>query len=176
MINKKRPPRDVIDKENYYMACALWASTRSKDPDTQVGAKIVSSAGKPLGVGYNGPPKEILDSDVDWSRPEKYPFIIHAEKNAIKHSDPMKLIGASIYITGRPCKNCMIDIVDSGILRVIYFERKCVDESSMLHNQLEWDVVQDIAKKSRLSLSKFSGNLNWMKDQIWKFEELGYFD
>jgi dCMP deaminase len=178
MAKKKRPPREVVSREEYYMAKALWASTRSKDPDTQVGAQIVTVGNKPLGYGYNGPPSEITDHDMDWSRPEKNPYIIHAEKNAIRFSDQAKLQGSTIYITGRPCRGCMLDIVGSGITKIVYLEpkRRIVDAGSILSNQEEWALVQDIAQKGRVTLTKFAGNLSWMRDQMMKWELLGYFD
>ena len=77
------PPCDTPARDDRYMGLAwMWASM-SKDPSTQVGAIIISTDNRPLGSGYNGPPRAISDSEVNWVRPDKYRFITHAERNAI---------------------------------------------------------------------------------------------
>jgi dCMP deaminase len=172
---KKRPPRNVVSREDYYMGLALWASTRSKDPSTQVGAQIVSAANKPLGKGYNGPPSEIYDTDIDWDRPNKYPFMVHAEINAIDHSDQDKLKGSTIYVTGRPCSNCMLRMVTKGITKVVYLDYKIQDTSSMLASDEDWLESLNIAKLARTNLTQFSGNLNWMWDQMERWKDMGVF-
>jgi dCMP deaminase len=139
----------------------MWASM-SKDPSTQIGAVIVSADNRPLGSGYNGPPRQIPDSEIDWARPFKYKYIRHAERNALDFCSEAP-IGATIYVTGNPCPDCMNDIVTEGISKVIYFP--CIaDKSSMLARQDEWLETQDIAKKGKVELIQFKGNLNWMRD------------
>ncbi len=169
----KHPPRVTPGREERYMGVAwLWAGM-SKDPSTQVGAVIVSSDNRPLGTGYNGPPKQMIDSEIDWVRPDKYPYIFHAEKNAIRHC-LRETKGSTMYVTGRPCPPCMLDIVAAGIYRVIY----CLytpDESSMLAREDEWETTLDIAKKGNVQLEKFKGNLNWMRDWMDMLYEKGIF-
>jgi dCMP deaminase len=61
---------DYIKWEEYFMGIAVLASQRSKDPDMQVGAVVVSPDKEILGVGYNGHPtaKPGLKND------ERYPW------------------------------------------------------------------------------------------------------
>ena len=47
---------DYISWDEYFMAVAKLAGMRSKDPNTQVGACIVSQNNKILSMGYNGFP------------------------------------------------------------------------------------------------------------------------
>ena len=47
---------DYISWDEYFMGVAVLSSMRSKDPNTQVGACIVNSEKKIVGVGYNGFP------------------------------------------------------------------------------------------------------------------------
>jgi dCMP deaminase len=68
---KKIPPRLVPPRDDKYMGLAFMMAGFSKDPNTQVGAIIVDRKNHPLGWGYNGPPSEILDCDVNWGRPDK---------------------------------------------------------------------------------------------------------
>lgn len=61
---------------------------RSKDPNTQVGACIVSEEHKILSMGYNGFPTGCSDDDFPWAREgepleNKYFYTTHSELNAI---------------------------------------------------------------------------------------------
>ena len=47
---------DYINWDEYFMGIALLTAMRSKDPNSQVGACIVSSENKILSLGYNGMP------------------------------------------------------------------------------------------------------------------------
>ena len=47
---------DYISWDEYFMGVALLAARRSKDPNTQVGACIVSPDNIILSTGYNGLP------------------------------------------------------------------------------------------------------------------------
>ena len=50
------------------MGIAKLSGMRSKDPNTQVGACIVSEDNKILSVGYNGFPIGCSDEDFPWDR------------------------------------------------------------------------------------------------------------
>ncbi len=169
----KVPPRQTPPRDDYYMGRAFWAAKKSKDPRTQVGAYIVSSTNEPISSGYNGPPSLIPDDEVNWDRPHKYPFIHHAEDNAIWYGRHKCMHGATIYVTAPPCKSCMLDIVRSGITRVVFFKPK-VEEGSML--SADWDITQEIASLGRVWVSEFCGNLNWMREEVMLMEKLGIFD
>ena len=70
------------------MGVALLSAKRSKDPSTQVGACIVNNKNKIVGAGYNGLPIGCDDDDFPWEKEgefmsTKYPYICHAELNAI---------------------------------------------------------------------------------------------
>lgn len=171
----KVPPRDTPLRDDFYLGMAFWYASKSKDPRTQCGACIVSSENVPLGMGYNGPPKRIRDTDISWGRPEKYPYIDHAEVNAIEYSHGT-LAGATMYVTAKPCKDCMRVIVRKGIYRVVYFPFKPKDDSSMLLNVDEIETADEIARLGHVRLEEFKGNLNWMRDRIQWMEGIGIFD
>ena len=65
-INSRR--NECLSWEDYFMATAFLAAQRSKDPSTQVGACIVNSEKRIVGVGYNGMPTGCSDEDLPWSR------------------------------------------------------------------------------------------------------------
>lgn len=175
--------RQVPNRDEKYMGKAFFVSSFSKDPNTQMGAVVVAPGNRPLGTGYNGPPARIDDSKVNWARVaveghilNKYDVIIHAEINAIDHSEKDKLKGATMYVTGIPCPPCMIDIVKSGISKVVYFPYVSKDKKSIFNKDGKHEKSIEIAKMGDVELVKFQGNLNWMRDQIIKWEELGIFD
>ncbi len=160
----RHPPRETPPRDDRYMGLAWMYASMSKDPSTQVGAVIVSMIeNRPLGFGYNGPPRQIDDLEVDWIRPDKYHLIRHAERHALDRSDPHLLKGATIYVTGRPCSICMLEIVTKAIFRVVYHSY-CSDQTSMLADEEDWEKSQDIAKKGKITLDKFGGNINWIRD------------
>lgn len=172
----KKPPRKTPSKEERYMGLAFWIASFSKDPDTQVGAVVVSSDNVPLGYGYNGPARGIRDSDIDWSRPDKHDYIIHAEENALDHC-PWTPRNATMYVTGIPCKRCMNRIAQKGIGKVVYFPFRSKDDASFFSSEEEMEKTKEIARKATpvVTLTEFSGNINWMRDRMQFMEDLGIF-
>ena len=55
---------DYINWDEYFMGIALLTAMRSKDPNSQVGACIVSSENKILSLGYNGMPIGCSDDEM----------------------------------------------------------------------------------------------------------------
>ena len=60
--------QDYITWDEYFMGVAMLSGMRSKDPNTQVGACIVSPEHKILSMGYNGFPLGCSDDEFSWSR------------------------------------------------------------------------------------------------------------
>jgi dCMP deaminase len=171
---KKVPPRLTPDRDSKYMGLAWMMAGFSKDPSTQIGSMIINSDNRPLGWGYNGPPRAIDDNSFSWERPEKYDYVKHAEDNALCHSHGC-LDEATLYVTGLPCKACMLDIVDAGIKRVVYMDKR-YDAASMQAQQDDINRVHDIAQKAGVKLEKFKGNIGWIQDWVMHLKGLGIFD
>lgn len=165
-------PRIVANRDEKYMGLAFIASGFSKDPNTQIGAFIVHLDGTPLGWGYNGPPKNINDNKVIWSRPEKYDYIIHAEQNAINHSCG-DLKNSILYVTAYPCKNCMLNIINKQIMEVVYYPYFSSDESSLISKIDEKS--KELADLGSVRIRKFEGSLNWVKEHVNKLDLMGIF-
>jgi len=124
---KKR--EGYISWDEYFMGVALLSAKRSKDPSTQVGACIVNDKNKIVGAGYNGLPTGCHDDNFPWEKQgeflsTKYPFICHAELNAILNNIGMDLHGCKIYTALFPCNECTKAIIQSGINEVIYLSDK----------------------------------------------------
>lgn len=146
------------------MGLAFWIASKSKDPNTQCGAVIVDTNNRPRGWGYNGPPEQIPDSAIDWSRPAKYKYVVHAEVNAIRHASG-DLDGSTLYITGTPCSACMLNIAAAHISKVEYYPFKS-DLKSMLSNDEDWEKASEIARLSNIEIVQFDKDLTWMEDRI----------
>ena len=119
-----------ISWDEYFMGVALLAAKRSKDPNTQVGACIVDSSNVILTTGYNGFPKGCSDDEFPWDREgkvTKYPFVVHAELNAILNASGRDLRGSRIYVALFPCNECAKAIIQSGIGEVVYLSDKYAD-------------------------------------------------
>jgi len=121
--------KGVLSWDDYFMSIAILSAQRSKDPSTQVGACIVDSSKKIIGVGYNGFPIGCSDDELPWAREgdfldTKYPYVCHAELNAILNSVGRNLSGSSIYIALFPCNECAKAIIQSGIKEVVYLSDK----------------------------------------------------
>lgn len=122
---------DVLTWDEYFMGLAHLSAKRSKDPSTQVGAVIVSNDHRVVGIGYNGFPNGCSDDEFPWDREgefaqTKYPFVVHAELNAILNSNA-DLHGCSIYVSLFPCNECAKAIIQSGISRIVYESDKYAD-------------------------------------------------
>jgi dCMP deaminase len=120
---------DYITWDEYFMGVAMLAARRSKDPNTQVGACIVNQSNKIMSVGYNGLPAGCSDDDFPWEREgdlleTKYPYVCHAELNAILNNDGASLHGCRIYVALFPCNECAKAIIQSGIREVVYLSDK----------------------------------------------------
>lgn len=126
IMSKKRV--DYIEWDEYFMGVALLSGKRSKDPNTQVGACIVNQDKKIIGVGYNGLPIGCSDDEYPWDREgefleTKYPFVCHAELNAILNSTKT-LKDCTIYVALFPCHECSKAIIQSGIKEIVYLSDK----------------------------------------------------
>ncbi len=126
-----------MDKQNltwdeYFMGLAIFTSFRSKDPSSKVGAVIVDENNHIVGTGYNGFVAGIDENKLSWSREgefmdTKYPYVVHAEANAILNATKSDLSGCRIYITLSSCNECAKLIAQKGIRKVFYLLDKYPD-------------------------------------------------
>lgn len=119
---------NYINWDDYFMGIAILSAMRSKDPNTQVGACIVNEEKRIVGVGYNGFPKGCEDTEFPWEREgefleTKYPYVCHAELNAILNSIK-SLKNCTIYVALFPCNECSKAIIQSGIKEIVYLSDK----------------------------------------------------
>ena len=124
--------QDYISWDEYFMGVAMLSAMRSKDPNTQVGACIVSQDNKIMSMGYNGFPKGCSDDEFPWGREQeaddpystKYLYVTHSELNAILNYRGGSLEGAKMYVTLFPCNECAKAIIQAGIEELVYADDK----------------------------------------------------
>ena len=132
---------DYLSWDEYFMGIALLSAGRSKDSNTQVGACIVSDENKILSVGYNGMPTGCNDDEMPWEREgafldTKYPYVCHAELNAILNRSTGSLKNARIYVSLFPCNECAKAIIQTGIREVVYWDDKYADTDGVKASKL----------------------------------------
>jgi dCMP deaminase len=126
---------DYLSWDDYFMAMAFLTAQRSKDPNTQVGACIVSRDKLILALGYNGFPRGCSDDCLPWSRHAahgtspssqllhtKYAYVCHAEVNAILNKCSANVKDATLYVALFPCNECAKMIIQAGIEEVVYLQ------------------------------------------------------
>jgi len=130
--------KDIDRWHRHFLGLALYHARMSKDPDTQVGAIIVGPSREIRSAGFNGFPMGILDNLRLKDRPTKMRLIVHAEMNAVLLAARVgvPLDGCTMYIActdssgmvwaGPPCTRCAMEIIQSGINRIVYYPRKQV--------------------------------------------------
>jgi len=125
-IDKIRKRAGYLSWDDYFTAVAYLTARRSKDPNTQVGAAIVDANNCIIGVGYNGFPRNCSDDHLPWARKadselhKKYPYVVHAEVNAILNKGSKDVKGSRLYVALFPCNECAKVIIQAGIKEVIY--------------------------------------------------------
>ena len=154
---------DYLSWDEYFMGVALLSARRSKDPNTQVGACIVNPKNKIVGVGYNGLPTGCPDDEFPWSREgdfldTKYPYICHAELNAVINKISADLYDCRLYVALFPCNECAKVIIQAGITEVIYLSDKYAQTDTVKASRRMFQAAgvrwrQLAVKRKSLSLS-----------------------
>ena len=133
---------DYLKWDEYFMGIALLSSQRSKDPSTGVGACIVDANNRILSLGYNGMPFGCSDDEYPWDRTgdeTKYPYVVHAELNAVLNANGRDLRGSKLYVALFPCNECAKAIIQSGVKEVYYLSDKYADSMSTLASKRMMD-------------------------------------
>ena len=136
LLHPSSKRQNHLSWDDYFLAMALLTAQRSKDPNTQVGACIVDSNKRIIGLGYNGFPSGCSDDDLPWARQAenplhtKYLYVCHAEVNAILNKGSADVRGATLYVALFPCNECAKLICQAGISEVVYMNDQYHDTDS----------------------------------------------
>jgi len=144
-------------RDEVYTQMMVAQARLSKDQNTQMGAILVSPEGRVISTGYNGAPAGFDDETVPYTREKqllaydlldadsgellshhefeanKYPFMVHAEINALHYARGKVPAGSKLYVIGFPCERCALDVSLSGVSEV-FVTKDDYDPKSTLNN------------------------------------------
>jgi len=130
----------IFDKRYIEMA-KIWAKN-SYCKRRQVGALMVKDK-MIISDGYNGTPSGFENVCEDENGKTK-PYVLHAEANAItkvaKSNNSSE--NSTLYVTTSPCLECAKLIIQSGIKRVVFTERKESNDGIPLLERANIEVVK----------------------------------
>ena len=123
----------------HLMKLAFFLAERTDDPRKGVGAVIINRDKDIVGLGWNGFPTKSLygefpraadkDLPVGCRTDKKYPYIIHAEQNALLLRNTKNIVDATLIVTMTPCDECTPLIEMQGIETVVLGEKRREDGS-----------------------------------------------
>lgn len=149
------------DWKNYFLGLAKVVSQRSHDIHTQHGCIITDNQNRILGVGYNGFPKGMNDNEMPITRPEKYNWMIHAERNALSNC-VIRPDNGIAYVTGQCCNNCIISLWQEGITKVIMAKA----HGTKLFDKKEQEKFDFFVHQTGIKIEKIEPDFCWIKDLI----------
>lgn len=143
---------------DYFLGLAKVISQRSHDIHTQHGCVITDINNRILGVGYNGFPKGLDDSQLPISRPEKYFWMTHAERNALANCIIRPENGIA-YVTGQCCNDCIIALWQEGIKTVIMAN----NHGTQLFDNDAKKRFDAFVQMSNINIQYVDPDLSWLK-------------
>jgi dCMP deaminase len=144
---------------NYFLGLAKVISQRSHDIHTQHGCVITDQNHRILGVGYNGFPRGLDDSKLPTNRPDKYPWMVHSERNALSNCVVRPDNGIA-YVTGQCCNDCIMALWQEGIKKVYMIN----DHGTHLFDddaKKRFDLFVDMSK---IEIHKVDPDFSWLKN------------
>lgn len=128
-----------------FMALAEHVATWSKDPSKGVGAIIADDLNRVKGIGYNGFPRGVADTQERYAdRATKLGLVCHAERNALDNTTH-SVEGHTMYATYFPCAECAKSIKQRGITTIVTREP---DMESVHNKEFRWDISKIIFEES----------------------------
>jgi dCMP deaminase len=119
-----------------WLRLAHEVASWSKD-EIKVGAVIFDQNRNPRGFGYNGPPRNILDTNPQvWQKPHKNWLFEHAERNVVYACarNGISCDNCTLVVTHWPCCDCTRAIIQSGIKSLIVDEA-CLDPTGTFYQK-----------------------------------------
>lgn len=124
--------------DRHFLKLAICHASMSKDPNKRVGAVLVGPDREVLSMGFNGLPRQLIDSGERLHYREiKLELTVHAEVNALlaAASHGIRTKGATLYVAsqdvedgqiwgGPPCVKCFCETIQGGIKEIVTFPAK----------------------------------------------------
>lgn len=137
MTQQNQPQKNKTDWDEIFLLMAFAMASASHCVSRQVGALLVKDK-RIISTGINGTPEGCQNCDEifppksspKFNREKHHEFStvneIHAEMNALlfkgKEGGGYNLTGATLYCTTQPCNDCLKNLVQSGVSRIVYAE------------------------------------------------------
>lgn len=144
---------------DYFLGLARVVSQRSHDIHTQHGCIITDQHHRILGVGYNGFPRGLDDKALPTTRPEKYAWMVHSERNALSNCIVRPENGIA-YVTGQCCNDCIIALWQEGVSTVYMVD----DHGTHLFNEEAKQRFDTFVSMSGIKIVKVNPDLSWLKN------------
>lgn len=143
---------------DYFLGLAKVISQKSHDIHTQHGCVITDLNNRILGVGYNGFPRGLDDNALPTHRPDKYRWMIHAERNALSNCVVRPDNGIA-YVTGQCCNDCIMALWQEGI-KTVYMSNT---HGTHLFDEREQKIFDTFVSMSGIKIIKHEPDLSWLK-------------
>lgn len=143
---------------DYFLGLAKVVSQRSHDKHTQHGCIITDRNHRILGVGYNGFPKGLDDNNLPTDRPDKYPWMIHAERNALSNC-VIRPDNGIAYVTGQSCNDCIMALWQEGITTVYMIDT----HGTQLFDDNAKKIFDTFIQMSGIEIHKILPDMSWLK-------------
>lgn len=143
---------------NYFLGIAKVVSQRSHDLHTQHGCVITDQQNRILGVGYNGFPKGMDDSVLPKTRPEKYDWMIHAERNALSNC-VIRPDNGIAYVTGQCCNDCIMALWQEGIVKVVMAD----NHGTKLFDERQQKIFDQFVLGTGIEIEKINQDYSWIQ-------------
>lgn len=144
---------------DYFLGLAKVASQRSHDIHTQHGCVITDQNNHILSIGYNGFPKGLDESKLPLTRPDKYTWMIHAERNALSNCVIRPSNGVA-YVTGQSCNDCIMALWQEGITKVVMSDA----HGTHRFDEEAQKIFDHFINLSGLKIERVQPNLDWLKE------------
>ena len=144
---------------DYFLGLAKVVSQRSHDIQTQHGCVITDEHNRIIGIGYNGFPRNLDDSALPNTRPDKYPWMIHAERNALSNCTIRPENGIA-YVTGQCCNDCVMALWQEGVRKVIMMNT----HGTHLFDNNQQKIFDTFIELSGMQIEYITPDLLWIKD------------
>jgi dCMP deaminase len=162
-VNEERGQKNVMDRptwDEYFSQFAFLAATRSHDSETKVGCVLVYE-NRIISVGYNGFCSGVVEDSLPVSRPYKYPYMVHAEENAISNMIIKPSGSITAYITHMPCGGCAKLLWQNNVRLW-----KIPEESNVKSHSAEDRIVYNHLVDNGLLLERIIPSRSYLNDLI----------
>lgn len=136
----------MIEKQDrYYINLTFQIAQGSKCHRARFGALIVAADGRRIvGTGFNGKPAHSICDHLCFREglpvnAAAGPCCLHAERNCLLFSDPVSRQGGTMYVSGNPCEECALAIMQAGLARLVFFDGADATRNKSYSSPAFWD-------------------------------------